>query len=162
MQKFYWTIGVTAVLLGITASRFAMRATIEASEFEPVPSYSAQLSPHSSSLPVPIDEAAVASIVRKNLFHPQRTPDFEEPRTDPAPQPKDNFKPQLLGIVQVGSQACARIRIGGSRGRHGQKAEGIYALEEPVGSSGFVLKEIHANAVVLSNGNEELILKLEE
>jgi len=111
---------------------------------------------------------------RKTLFRPERTEEVAPETVDgePAPKPTDTDM-ELTGMGRINEEAAAIIlvkRIRTKRPRRGpgaktpakpEKTKRVYKLGDEVAGTGYVVKEISFNEVLLVRGNEERTLKLE-
>jgi len=130
--------------------------------------------------------AEIDSLWRETLFNPRRTEEIAE-ENEPAGTAKgpDAFDFELIGIGVIGKRAAAVIwvhRRGVSRARTtprgrtaavrsrqrssgkekaGKDGPRVYKLGDPVEDTGYTVKEIRLNEVVLVRGDETRVLALD-
>ncbi|OGV83702.1 MAG: hypothetical protein A3K19_13785 [Lentisphaerae bacterium RIFOXYB12_FULL_65_16] len=128
--------------------------------------------------PQPVD---VDVLWRQTLFNPARTEDLT--KGDAEAVGPSRIELELIGILQFGDVAAAIIldkqmkaaprtrtaRVGSRTVPAGGaepspeevKTQHVYKLNDPVGNTGYVVKEIRLDEVVLTRGDEERVLRLQ-
>ncbi len=180
MSRLYWLLNLMLIVVAVIGS-------VQLSQHRPqsrwhMPKAAAALDSREAELalaPVPLEYTAPSPVLnyldglwQQSLFRPERTEDMEVAEGAVEAVPQGSTDLELIGVGIIGKDAAAIILIKENPGRRTPgrqedkrtRAAGnrhVFRKGAAVGDTGYVLKDISLNRVVLQRGSEERVLQLE-